>query len=359
MFESLYHFPPLFVRFCRLYELVKKHMVHKPCDPSDPAYDPQESHPCHNSRGVCSKRFPYAFQAETTCPENSFAQTRRRAPEDGGFTIKWKKKNGEECEIDNRWIVRHNPKLLMKYNCHLNCEVSGCVDSVKYICKYFTKGHDMSCFQVIMEEFEHDEIEQYKNGRFITAFEAHWDLYGLTKYDNTPSVKRLDLHLPNMQSIMHEDHKDMSDDRLEHLKRTTLTSFFELNASVAEREKLPDPRDVLYQNIPRSFTWNYGERDWQRRKQGTQIGRIRPCNFRATERWAERKLLLRVSGFTSFDDMKTVPKDEDINFMFDDDDFSTQSADHLEEHKSDDEDVNMDPNPMQNIEQKEAEAPCM
>ena len=78
----------------RLYELVKGHMVHKPCDPSDPAYDPQESHPCINNKGVCSKRFPYQFQTETTCPENGFAQTRRRSPENGGFRIKWKKKDG-------------------------------------------------------------------------------------------------------------------------------------------------------------------------------------------------------------------------------------------------------------------------
>ena len=291
-------------------------MVHKPCQPSDPGYDPQENHPCLKSNGDCSKRFPFAFQNDTTCPDNSFAQTKRRDPQHGGHTIRWRKKDGSMCDITNKWIVRYNPRLLMKYRCHMNVEISHCVDSVKYICKYFTKGHDMSCFRVIMEEFKDDEIEQFKNGRFIGAHEAHWDLYGLKKYDCDPSVKRLDLHLPNMQSILHENWQDMEPTRVEFLKRTTLTAYFEMNEDESEWVKSPDPREVLYQDFPKHFTWEPKNRKWKRRERGFQIGRIRPCNFRATERWAVRKLLLRGSGFASYQDLRTVPREEDVNFMF-------------------------------------------
>ena len=46
--------------------------------------------------------------------------------------INWVKKDGSRCKIDARWIVKYNPKLLLKYDCHLNIEVSGCVESINY-----------------------------------------------------------------------------------------------------------------------------------------------------------------------------------------------------------------------------------
>ncbi len=299
-------------------------MIHRVCDPNDPAFDPKETHPCWNDKGKCSKRFPFAFQKETTCPPNSFAQTRRRSPEDGGKRFKWTKKDGTTCYIDNRSVVRHCPALLLKYNCHLNVEVSGRVDSVKYICKYFTKGHDMSCFE---EKYPDNEIAQYKHGRFITAYEAHWDLYALKKHDCDPSVQRLALHLPNMQPILHEDWRSMPMDKVEHYKRTSLTSYFEVNADKELIAKLPvDPRTVPYQDFPKYFTWNTRDRAFRPRKRGFQLGRILTCNFRDTERWALRKLLLTCTGFPSYEAVRTVPTDEDINFLFDDDGWDDAAA---------------------------------
>lgn len=321
---------------------MKQHMIHKVCDQGDDAFDPKDTHPCWNDKGECSRRFPYEWHPETTCPENCFAQTRRRKPEDGGQRIKWTKKNGETCYIDNRYVVRYSPRLLLKYNCHLNVEVSGNVESVKYICKYFTKGHDMSCFLEIMESYVGDEIQQYKHGRFIGPYEAHWDLCSLPKFHCDPSVKRLALHLPNMQSIMHEDWRSMNPDQVEHFKRTTLTSFFELNAdeAVISRSAI-DPRDVPYQDFPKHFTWNYTDRAFNIRKRGMQIGRIWTCSFRDTERWYLRKLMLRGTGFTSFEACRTVPKSEDVNFLFADNDLDGNNAamasDGDFEHKMDSE----------------------
>lgn len=299
-----------------LHELVKKHMIHTPCDQQDPAYDSSKHHSCVNSRGECKKRFPFRFQEESNIPPNTFAQVKRTPKEKGGHVFIWKKSDGEEVEIDARWVVKYNPKLLLKYDCHLNVEYSGCQKTVKYICGYIGKGHDMSCFK--LSDFDDNEIEYFKNARFIGPLEAHWNISGFTKYHNKPSVARLALHLEDKQSIMFEDTSEIEPERLQFLKRTTLTAYFEINGSDQQRTKDPPVQDVLYGNFPTHFTWDTTKRCWKRRSQREQVGRIRPANFRDTERWCLRKLLLRVSGATSYEHLRTVPKAEDINFMFED-----------------------------------------
>ena len=137
--------------------------------------------------------------------------------------LKWK-------NIDAKWVVKYLPKFIMKYNCHINTEVTGCIGSVKYVCGYFTKGHDMSCFALEEDEIDENgkriinEIEAYKNGRFIGAPEAHWGICGYTKYYNDPTVMRLHLHQENKQSICYQE--DLTEiqnnpERLKFLKRTT------------------------------------------------------------------------------------------------------------------------------------------
>ena len=44
-------------------------------------------------------------------------------------------------EIDNRWVVPHNPYLVREYDCHINLEICETVKAVKYLFKYFYKGH--------------------------------------------------------------------------------------------------------------------------------------------------------------------------------------------------------------------------
>ncbi len=99
-----------------LHDLVKRHMIHTVCDPQHAAYNPDESHRCHNKYGECCKKFPYALNEETYIPSNKYAQTKRTGKAQGGFVFNWKKKDGTEAEIDASWVVRYNPKLLLKYN---------------------------------------------------------------------------------------------------------------------------------------------------------------------------------------------------------------------------------------------------
>ncbi len=130
---------------------------------------------------------------------------------------------------------------------------------------------------------------------------------------------RLSLHLPDEQSIMFkQDLTELEEPgRLEFLKETTLTSFFDINSSEEEQLHDPSSRDILYQDLPEYYTWIKTKRKWKRRtkrQRNPTIGRIQGANFRQTERWCLRKLLLRISGPTSFENLRTVHKSEDINF---------------------------------------------
>ena len=317
-----------------LFELVKKHMLHTPCDPRQETYDPKAVHHCRKRMcDKCRGRFPFKFQKVSELPETKFAVTKRTSKQDGGHVIIWKQigKDGKTVEIDSRWIVHYNADFLLKYKCSINIEISGSQDTVKYMCSYFTKGYDRSSFTVTSND--RDEIESFKNGRYVGPFAAHWNIFGFGLSFNDPSVKRLALHLEGEQSILHEDITELQQNRVEFLKRTELTAFFEVNSKEIEQKYNPPSRNILYQDFPEYYIWVPKTRAWKRRDKKYQIGRIRAANFREGERWCLRKLLLRISGAASYEELKRVPKTEDVNILFPEDDWDTQEAEFEEDEE--------------------------
>jgi hypothetical protein len=67
---------------------------------------------------------------------------RRSLKDNGRSTIV--KINQQDIEIDNLWIVPYSPILSKTFNAHINIESCHSVKSIKYICKYLTKGSDMA-----------------------------------------------------------------------------------------------------------------------------------------------------------------------------------------------------------------------
>ena len=99
-------------------------------------------------------------------------------------------------------------------------------------------------------------------------------------------MERLDLHVEDMQSIMHDDTSVKNPEHVERFKRTKLTSYFEANASAVEQARQPSVRSILYQDFPEFYTWDTKKRGWKRRqRRNIKIGRMRTCNYRNTERW--------------------------------------------------------------------------
>jgi hypothetical protein len=137
-------------------------------------------------------------------------------------------------------------------------------------------------------------------------------------HDRKPAVQRLQIHLPNQQTITFSNDTDMITFlNNARLQKTTLTEFFIANKQ-AEREAAMtaaagrpslefDCRDLLYQEFPLQMVWDRNLRRWNRRKKGVggTIGRIYFVGPSGGERFYLRLLLTVVKGPTSFDDLRT------------------------------------------------------
>ena len=106
----------------RLYELVKKFMIHGPCETivkTGPA--------CLDEKGLCTKNYPKPLQRETLHSEHHYPAYRRRGQEHGGHTAMIPcrhipgleiqpdgKRQIPEIELNNSWVVPYNPMLMYR-----------------------------------------------------------------------------------------------------------------------------------------------------------------------------------------------------------------------------------------------------
>lgn len=66
--------------------------------------------------------------------EGRFPVYRRR---DGGCSVE---KSG--VQLDNRFVIPHDPYMLCRYRSYINVELSNQSRSIKYLFKYLHKGYD-------------------------------------------------------------------------------------------------------------------------------------------------------------------------------------------------------------------------
>ncbi|GBM29244.1 hypothetical protein AVEN_1423-1 [Araneus ventricosus] len=246
----------------RLFQIVTKCMVHGPCGTIN------INSPCMRD-GQCCKSFPKQFKDDTDENVNGYPIYRRRATEPVQVG---------KYSIYNRWVVPYNPWLLNKFNAHINVEVCASVKSVKYLYKYVYKGHDAASVKIQKEgALDHDEI--------LSFVEV-----------------RLAVHLPQQQPIVYQDGQEAPAIERAALRKTTLTSWFELNKND------PSAHNISYSDIPQYYMFDKSTTNWKKRQCGGQnvIGRLPVVSILDTERYYLRMLLLRKSGAISFDDILTV-----------------------------------------------------
>ncbi|XP_039954205.1 uncharacterized protein LOC120770689 [Bactrocera tryoni] len=252
-----------------LHDVVITNMINGPCG----AINPQS--PCMVD-GKCSKRYPQNLTVDTITGKDGYPLYRRRSSDDGGRTITVKVK-GNDFVVDNSWVVPYSPLLSKTFRAHCNVEYCNSVKSIKYICKYVTKGSDRAAFGLQAPD-PNDEITRYQNGRYVCSNEERQNVYS---------------HLPFMNA-------------------TTLTSFF----SICQSD--PFARALLYSEMPRYYTWNASSKKFQRRKQGNVVpghpdvrstealGCIYTVYPKNDECFYLRLLLVNVRGPTSFESLRTV-----------------------------------------------------
>ena len=199
-----------------LHEVVIKNMIHGPCGTLN------QNSPCMMD-GKCSKRYPRTLISETITGNDGYPLYRRRSTADNGkSTIV--KLNQQDIEIDNRWIVPYSPILSKTFKAHINVESCHSVKSIKYICKYVTKGSDMAVIGIGAEN-SNDEVTQYQMGRYVSSNEAVWRIFSFPIHERHPSVVHLAVHLENGQRVYFTAQNAVQ--RAAQPPSTTLTSFFE------------------------------------------------------------------------------------------------------------------------------------
>ncbi|XP_058756021.1 uncharacterized protein LOC131629238 [Vicia villosa] len=225
-----------------LYNLVKSHMIHGPCR------NAFRNSTCMKE-GKCSKYFPKDFRRDTIIDQDGYPVYRRR---DNGHTVS---KNG--IEIDNRFVVPYNSKLLLKYRAHINMEWCNQSTSVKYLFKYINKGYDRITVAIVMNEdgsvSQHDvvdEIKQYIDCRYVSPSEASWRIYAFPIHGRIPAVERLHFHAEGQNSVFYTDVSPITTvlDK-PSVTKSMFTSWFEAN------KQYDETRQLTYSNFVSKFVY--------------------------------------------------------------------------------------------------------
>ncbi|XP_016166002.1 uncharacterized protein LOC107608783 [Arachis ipaensis] len=274
------------------YEAVEKHMMHGPCGSF------RKDSPCMEN-GQCMRHFPKRFVASTTIDEDGYPVYRRR--DDGKIITK------SGVELDNRYVVPHNRKLLLKYGAHINVEWCNQSRSIKYLFKYVNKGHDRvtaSFYKSATSDADNDqcdEVSMYYDCRYISPCEAAWRIFGYSIHYRNPSVVRLGFHLPGEQPVIFKDDENLDDvARKESVKESMFLGWFEAN------KKYPEARSLTYVEFPSKFVWKANTRKWFPRKSHVVIGRIFFVPPGSGEIYYLRLLLNFVRGPTSYEQIRTI-----------------------------------------------------
>ena len=278
--------------YSELYETVTSCMLHGPCGVNN------INAPCMVDR-KCSKHYPREFCEETTITPDKYPEYKRSnngaSATRGGHTF------------TNQHVVPYNPYLCAKYNCHINVEIANGILVVKYLYKYVYKGHDRTCISIQRDNDDSprppvDEIQDYLDARYVSAAEACWRIFDFPLHQHHPPVQRLQLHLPDMQTVVFDPERQTAIQLLqrEGIHTTTLTAFFE-----ACRQYPDLAADLLYPDFPSKFVSKAPDEKWTPRKQGFSIGRVYFAVPSDGERFYLRMLLYTVKCPSSFEDLRS------------------------------------------------------
>ncbi|XP_074342894.1 uncharacterized protein LOC141680614 [Apium graveolens] len=255
-----------------------------------------------DSKKTSSRMWIILYCARTTFDDSGFPMYMRRMI---NITVEIRK-----AEVDNQWVVPYNRDLLVKYQCHMNVEICCHARSFKYLFKYCLKGHDRTTVHVQRnrkrqandtDEGGIDEINTYFDGRYLCGAESAYRIFGFPIHHRSISVERLQFHLSGDKNCTFRANEALGKVvARDKNKFSKLEAFFYLNSVDINARK------YTYDEIPRFYVWNDGERKWTMRKRGFQIGKLCYVHHSTGEPWFLRLLLMKVHGATSFESLRTV-----------------------------------------------------
>jgi hypothetical protein len=189
----------------------------------------------------------------------------------------------------------------MRYKCHINVELCSSITAVKYLYKYVYKGHDRALAVVRPEAralpaaapqtaasgadgnnvpATRDEVQNYLDGRYVSASEACHRLFAFDLHGMHPNVYCLAVHLPNEQTTYFSEGTTVGEAMMRS-NSTTLTSWCDFNQKAKSEyaatttlarnnndpaPPLPTTLTTLYPDYPEIAVWNKSKKAWHLRK---------------------------------------------------------------------------------------------
>ncbi|KAI9128852.1 hypothetical protein K1719_000335 [Acacia pycnantha] len=253
-----------------LYELVGSYMVHGPCGKL------LRSSPCLKD-GRCSKR------------------------NDGRMVTR------KGVELDNKYVVPYNARLLKLFAGHLNVEKTNQSRAIKYLFKYISKRHDRVIAGIYnandnpSTQQTVDEISHYLNCRYVSACEASWRIFAFDIHHRQSPVERLSFHLPHQQSVYYNLTDNMSSVvNNPRVKESMFLAWMEKNKDD------PYARTLTYSQFANYFTFIRDKRIWKLRERGFSVGRLGHCTPSQGKLYYLRLLLTKVRGAKDYASIRTV-----------------------------------------------------
>jgi hypothetical protein len=190
----------------------------------------------------CNKGFPKAFCKETAMQSNSFLLYRRRLGVDDKPTLRLLLNHNIEVTLDKHWVVPYNSYLYKNYQAHINVEVCGGVQAVKYIHSYVYKGKGSVTLHVTQNP---DKIWTYLAARYIWSVQAAWGLFAFPIHQEKPTVYQLPVHLPNEQLVPWRETATIA--QVQEAMRVSVSKLIDFFCYNAEH---PEEPSCLYEKFP-------------------------------------------------------------------------------------------------------------
>jgi hypothetical protein len=180
---------------------------------------------------------------------------------------------------------------------HINVEVCSSITAVKYLYKYVYKGHDRALAAVQPEvralptivphvaaggangnnvPAARDEVQNYLDGRYVSANEACHRVFAFDLHDMHPNVYRLAVHLLNEQTTYFLE-GTMVGEAMMRNNSITLTGWCDFNrkakyeyavvTTLARNSNdltppLPTALTTLHSDYPKIVVWSKSKKAW-------------------------------------------------------------------------------------------------
>ncbi len=165
----------------------------------------------------------------------------------------------------------------------------------------------------------YDEVGQFEDGRYVSAAEAFWRIYGFEQHGKFPAVLTLPVHAPDEQTVFFDGaNQEAMQNAAASCTQSKLMAYFDFMSKQRGPEDKPVD-DLRYTDMPRYCTWNASasQRGWHWRKKGPlddkgrnlflHLGRMPYFAPTGTNRELFHiRLLLAEKPAKSFDDLRTV-----------------------------------------------------